>query len=441
MPIAAMRRWHSITLRHAHHYLSAAVNPSACRPRNGPAARHCSASAEPAVLVPTPLCYRPAQHDARLQDILDWRSQQTSAIASIGDTFLEQDGGPSASDLLRELEWVLDDTIAAYCTPPAAGPAGPGASTSTSTAPAPAPAPAGAGGPAWQPVQWRDLAPELDHAARNRRDTSGWRLLCRAPPQELHALWQRRLQERAPFQYLIHTAHWHKYVLAVGPGVLVPRPETEIFAELAAEALQRRPELGDRPWLDLGTGSGAIAIAAADALRRHRPPPPQPAEAAAAAAPRVWAVDLSPVAVAYARHNARLAGLQALVAVAQGSWYGPVQQLAGQLGAVLSNPPYIPREQMPGLQAEVGLHEPWGALDGGGRGGLASLRAICSGAVEMLAPGGLIALETAGGQQAHAVAELLAGPACGRAFEEVAVRDDCYGVPRFVVGHRKGRRR
>ncbi len=432
-----MRRWHSLPLRQAHGVGTQISRRQPCW--RGPAARQqqqqqqqqarrgaAAAAAQDLVPVPTPLCYRPAKHDARLQELLDWRSQQSSAIAGIGDKFFEQDGGPSASELLRELEWVLDDTIAAYCTSPgAAAPSAPGRSSS--------------GSPAWQPVRWRDLAAELEHAARNRRDTSEWRLLCRASPQELHALWQQRLQQRAPFQYLIHTAHWLHFVLAVGPGILVPRPETEIFAKLASEALQKRPELAARTWLDLGTGSGAIALAAADALRRHRPAAPAAgAEAEAPAAPGVVAVDLSPAAVAYARHNAQLAGLQALVSVVQGSWYEPVHgQLRGQLGAVLSNPPYIPQEQMQGLQAEVGRHEPWSALDGGDAGGLHSLRPICAGAAEMLAPGGFIALETAGHEQARAVAELLAGPGCGHAFEEVAVREDCYGVPRFVTGYRR----
>ena len=71
-----------------------------------------------------------------------------------------------------------------------------------------------------------------------------------------------------PFQYLISSAHWHTYVLAVGPGVLVPRPETEAFPQLVAAALARRPRLAAAPWADLGTGSGAIAIAAADVLRK-----------------------------------------------------------------------------------------------------------------------------------------------------------------------------
>ncbi len=79
-----------------------------------------------------------------------------------------------------------------------------------------------------------------------------------------------------PFQYLIASAHWHSYVLSVSPGVLIPRPETEIFVDLVRDALRRRPHLAAMPWADLGTGSGAIAIAAADVLRKHSKVRPRP---------------------------------------------------------------------------------------------------------------------------------------------------------------------
>jgi release factor glutamine methyltransferase len=88
---------------------------------------------------------------------------------------------------------------------------------------------------------------------------------------------------------------------------------------------------------------------------------------------QVWAVDVSPVAAAYARYNADACSVGGLVHIAQGSWYEPVGHLAGRVGGIVSNPPYIPREQMAGLQAEVGRHEPTLALDGGEGPGLDSL--------------------------------------------------------------------
>ena len=152
-------------------------------------------------------------------------------------------------------------------------------------------------------------------------------------------LWRLRLDERVPFQYLTNAAHWRDMVLAVQPGVLIPRPETELLIDFASAAVQRRPELGARPWVDLGTGSGALALGAARAV-----------------APRghVWAVDLSDTAERVARHNAARLGLGHRVSVLQGSWADPLpEELRGSCGGVLSNPPYIARETLSGLQAEV----------------------------------------------------------------------------------------
>ncbi|KXZ41697.1 hypothetical protein GPECTOR_315g10 [Gonium pectorale] len=412
---------------------------------------------------------RPAVHLDELPSALAWKSDMAARIAELGDTWEREDGGPDAAGLLaieesqvvpigrdclpvpRELDWVLDDAIEAFRTRPDAD---------------------------WEPSSWRMLEPLARGEAARGRGLGGWQLRMRAPVAALREWWERRLRDRVPFQYLISSAHWHTYVLSVGPGVLIPRPETEIFPLLVAEALRRSPALAAAPWADLGTGSGAIAVAAADVLRGSNP------------SAVVWAVDVSPAALAYAQFNAQLvlggspdgavaaasssAGGAATAAdaaggrcphvrVVRGSWFDPLLAagLRGRLGGLLSNPPYIPRCQMAGLQAEVGRHEPAGALDGGEGHGLDSLQELCSRAAEMLVPGGLIALETAGGEQADLVAELLrrSGPdptgalsqsgdaACdGRegagcatsAFEAVEVLEDCYGVRRFVRAYRSG---
>eukprot|EP00879_Flechtneria_rotunda_P022389 GHRR01023624.1.p1 GENE.GHRR01023624.1~~GHRR01023624.1.p1 ORF type:complete len:167 (+),score=61.83 GHRR01023624.1:917-1417(+) len=155
--------------------------------------------------------------------------------------------------------------------------------------------------------------------------------------------------------------------------------------------------------------------------------------------PQVWAVDISPTAVAYATANAAACGVQQAVHVAQGSWFEPLQHLPRQLSGVLSNPPYIPHDDMSGLQVEVGGHEPWSALDGGPGNGLGSLQVICEGARDMLAPGGFLALETAGNEQAYLVQQLLhqfVTLSHVPAFTDVKVHDDCYGIPRFVSATR-----
>jgi release factor glutamine methyltransferase len=239
------------------------------------------------------------------------------------------------------------------------------------------------------------------------------------------------------------------------------------MVDLAAAALAASPRLAALPWADLGTGSGALAIGLADALRAARGAGSAAAARGAAAAtagvastsgaaaaappPLVYAVDLSPVAVSYAAANAARCGAGGAVEVRRGSWFEPLAPLGPRaLGGLLSNPPYIPAEQMEGLQAEVGRHEPRGALDGGPDGGLTSLAPICAGAAAALAPGGFLALETAGEAQAAAVAALLRGAredaaAAGGggsgpspAFVDVAVVPDCFGVPRFVTANRAG---
>jgi release factor glutamine methyltransferase len=339
----------------------------------------------------------------------------------------------------------------------------------------------------WEQIGWRELAVEVGATGNSsaaercggqqqqqQPSSSTTTVRLRLPLPTLRKAWQRRLEERAPYQYLLSTAHWRDLILSVGPGVLVPRPETEMMVDLAEAALDkqqqrwaaaegaappttpttRHPAL--RPWADLGTGSGAIAIALARMLlkRRQRVEAEQ-AEAQASPAVVVFAVDKSPQAAAYARHNAQVeCGLDLAqeVVVLEGSWAEPVKRCVAprSLGGVLSNPPYIPRREMVGrgegggdggdnanggLQAEVARHEPWTALDGGEGDGIDSLLEVIEGAAELLAPGGFLALETAGGEQARLLAGLLRRER--GEWGDVELVDDCYGREgRFVTAWR-----
>ena len=74
--------------------------------------------------------------------------------------------------------------------------------------------------------------------------------------KELGDLWQGRIDDRAPFQYITRAAHWRDVILAVGPGVLIPRPETEQMIDLVSSAIKINPVLASSPWADLGCGSG-----------------------------------------------------------------------------------------------------------------------------------------------------------------------------------------
>jgi release factor glutamine methyltransferase len=247
-------------------------------------------------------------------------------------------------------------------------------------------------------------------------------------------LWDKRVYERVPLQYLTSSAYWENLLLSVGQGVLIPRPETELIIDFVVDAVAKRPHLAKGQWADLGTGSGALAIGVARALPT---------------APIIWAVDVAPTPLAYASYNARRAGVEHRVKPVQGSWYEPILAVAGastQLAGIVSNPPYIASEELPALQAEVGRHEPWLALDGGEGLAVDSLIPICTGALHTLQPGGFIALETGGGEQAaytahvlrHMREEVEQGHEVS-AFEEVIVRRDLRGIERFVTATRRER--
>ena len=211
-----------------------------------------------------------------------------------------------------------------------------------------------------------------------------------------------------PFAYLVGEREFHGLSLAVGPAVLVPRPDTETLVDWALEILH--DDAGDSPAvLDLGTGSGAIALA----LKRG------------CASARVWAAERSSDALAVARANAARLGLD--VAFAQGDWWGALAGAAGVpvFDLVVSNPPYIAADD-PHL-ADL-AHEPLAALVAADA-GLADIRAIAAAAHGRLRRGGRLLFEH-GWQQADAVAAILADAGfCG-----IATRRDIEGRPRCTGG-------
>uniref|UniRef100_A0A803MUH9 Methyltransferase small domain-containing protein n=1 Tax=Chenopodium quinoa TaxID=63459 RepID=A0A803MUH9_CHEQI len=155
-------------------------------------------------------------------------------------------------------------------------------------------------------------------------------------------------------------------------------PETGKIVHLVEKVMGGEFEdLKDGVWADLGTGSGALAIAISRVLGKNG---------------KVIATDLSPVAVAVASYNVERYGLQDLIKVEQGSWFEPLKEFEGQLAGVVSNPPYIPSEDISGLQAEVGRHEPILALDGGEK-GMDDLFHLSTRMSIMLKPGGFFVVE------------------------------------------------
>lgn len=217
------------------------------------------------------------------------------------------------------------------------------------------------------------------------------------------ALMARRLK-REPLQYILGETDFMGRRFLTRPGVLIPRNDTEILAQLALEHLPAQGAV-----LDVCTGSGILAVTLALSI----------------SGVRVDAADLSPEALALARDNAALHG--AHVNFLEGDLFSPCKGFA--YGMICCNPPYIKSGNMAGLQAELGF-EPDMALDGGPD-GLYFYRRLAKEAPGYLTEGGWLLLEVGDGQ-AQDVAGLL-----GDSFDHIRVYDDLAGLPRAVAAQRK----
>lgn len=233
---------------------------------------------------------------------------------------------------------------------------------------------------------------------------------------DLDALWQQRLNQRVPVQYLVGVAPWRKFSLTVTPDVLIPRPETELIIDIVQAQVRAHPDLQRGHWVDLGTGSGAIALGLAETL-------PQAT---------IHAIDQSPAAIAIAQQNAQQNGLGDRIQFYVGSWFDPIQGLEGQVSGCVSNPPYIPTDVVNTLQPEVVRHEPHAALDGG-QDGLDCIRHLATTAPKYLRSGGLWLVELMQGQ-AQDVAQILGH--IGQ-YRHIQIHADLAGIERFVSGDRR----
>lgn len=194
--------------------------------------------------------------------------------------------------------------------------------------------------------------------------------LSAAQCEAIHALANRRAA-REPLQHLTGTAAFRHLELAVGPGVFVPRPETEMVVQFAIDALLASAE-PEPIAVDLGTGSGAIALAMATEVPHSR----------------VFAVEASPAAHSWAAKN--VAGIPNLTLM-HADLATACDELRGSVAVVISNPPYVPDDAIP-RDPEVRLFDPDQALYGGPD-GLDVIRVISRRAGELLRPGGLLVLE------------------------------------------------
>ncbi|MCK4911125.1 MAG: peptide chain release factor N(5)-glutamine methyltransferase [Thermodesulfovibrionales bacterium] len=224
-------------------------------------------------------------------------------------------------------------------------------------------------------------------------------------PEDKETIFRAAFKRRAgrePLQYITGTVDFADMRLKVGPGVLVPRPETEL---LVAEVAKRAQE--PKKVLDLCTGSGCIALE----LERRFP------EA------DIVGTDVSSEALAYARQN--VSELESVnVNLMHGEMFAPVDGM--RFDVIVANPPYIPAGEIDGLQPEVAKFEPRSALDGG-TDGLDFYRVIARKAPGHMENGGLLALELGAGQAQEVVTMLKE-----HGFRDIEVLKDYAGHKRML---------
>ena len=241
----------------------------------------------------------------------------------------------------------------------------------------------------------------MAHALGVERETLLLAHMDEPAPTAFEGLVARRLVHE-PVAYVTGRRAFWTIELEVGPGVLVPRPDSETLIEAA---LDRFGAAGPRTILDLGTGPGTLLLAALDQWPGARG----------------IGVDASPEALVYARRNAARLGLADRAELRLGDW---ADGLAGPFDLILCNPPYV--EAGAALPREVADWEPAGALFAGAD-GLDACRRLAPRIPQLLAPGGLACIEIGAGQAAAAGA-LFASPGL-----RVSVRKDLAGRDRCLL--------
>ncbi|NTU70543.1 MAG: peptide chain release factor N(5)-glutamine methyltransferase [Coriobacteriia bacterium] len=222
----------------------------------------------------------------------------------------------------------------------------------------------------------------------------------------------RRRAAGEPLQYVTGEVAFRHIVVKVRPGVLIPRPETEVLVDEVLPAVDvALAARGEALIADVCTGSGCIALA----IAQERP------------GARVIATDISPIAVEVATANAERLSLADRIDVVECDLLGGLaSELRGRLDVIVSNPPYIPTADVPELPTEVAGFEPHLALDGGAD-GLVVYRRLLVDARQWLRPGGILSVE---------LDERMARSAAVEAeewYQQVRVVSDLAGRDRIVV--------
>lgn len=235
-------------------------------------------------------------------------------------------------------------------------------------------------------------------------------LLGESVPEKLAELLSLRAQ-RIPLQHLTGVAYFRHLELKVGPGVFVPRPETEELVSRVVREIDRRS--APLKIADLCTGSGAIAASIAFERSGHT----------------VKAVELSELALAWTAQNLAGTHVELVGADATTAFAGEEDTF----DIIASNPPYIPQNAVP-KDLEVREHDPAMALFGGSDDGLKIPRAICQRASALLKPAGFLIMEHAETQR-QAMREILAE----NGFENIESIDDLAGSARHTAGYKKSK--
>ncbi|MBI4690072.1 MAG: peptide chain release factor N(5)-glutamine methyltransferase [Nitrospirae bacterium] len=224
-----------------------------------------------------------------------------------------------------------------------------------------------------------------------------------------------RRKEREPLQYILGQVEFYGMNIKVGPGVLVPRPETEMIVEEVLKAVssfkfQVSSENKNLPLniVDLCTGSGCVALAIAKNLPKSL----------------IYGTDISGKAIGYANENAEINGI-GNVRFLKGSLFEPVAGFA-PFDIIVSNPPYIRSNDIPDLPPEIKYWEPRSALDGG-EDGIKFFGEILQTAPKHLVKGGFLCLELGQGQ-ADAVIMI----AQRNGFKNISIKIDCLGIERII---------
>ncbi len=214
---------------------------------------------------------------------------------------------------------------------------------------------------------------------------------------------------REPVALITGVKEFWSIPFIVAPGILIPRPDTEILVQAVLDEVQ---DIDNPQILEVGTGTGAVAVS----LATENP------------SVHILATDTDATALRIAHRNAEAAGVSQSVTFAMSDLFATVDR-AQKFHVICSNPPYVPTRDIGGLQPEIKDYEPVRALDGG-RDGLDIIRRMAGQAKDYLLPGGALILEFGDGQE-QAVETILSTQG---GLRDIRFHEDLAGKPRVAQG-------